>query len=308
MRCSSSSTTVAREAVVVRVVNGARASTLTLRAGDGMMRLRAVRPGTREFLRASVDYDNVAAAGADEFNLTVQRVRVQGTAQSGGSGDIFAAVGGSRCSPVLRAPAGGIGIDTAQRATPARCAPDRTLDANSGLATAYVHSNADGDDGAPLTDYDVIGSELEKSGVFALDTGDYFNLLCIPPLSREQDVGVATLVVAAPLLQGAAGAAPGRSAGRVAHRRRCPPGHARVAAVERERRHVFSAHPRAGQVARSFRIVCAVRRRRRTHGACGRSGCRMGTGKDRGGDPASRVSPRPAWWARTAAGGSRRWA
>ena len=35
-------------------------------------------PGTREFLRASVDYDNIPAADATRFNLTVQRVRVQG--------------------------------------------------------------------------------------------------------------------------------------------------------------------------------------------------------------------------------------
>jgi hypothetical protein len=70
-----------REALIVRVVNGARSATLTLRAGGGELRLRAVRPGTREFLRASVDYDNIPAHDATAFNLTVQRVRVSGTAQ-----------------------------------------------------------------------------------------------------------------------------------------------------------------------------------------------------------------------------------
>src|SRR5271170_2639829 len=43
-----------REALIVRVVNGARAATLTLGAGAGSLKLQAVRPGTREFLRASV--------------------------------------------------------------------------------------------------------------------------------------------------------------------------------------------------------------------------------------------------------------
>src|SRR5450631_692251 len=70
-----------REALIVRVINGARSATLTLRAGEGELRLRAVRPGTREYLRASVDYDNIAAQDSSDFNLTVQRVRVQGTAQ-----------------------------------------------------------------------------------------------------------------------------------------------------------------------------------------------------------------------------------
>src|SRR3979490_2278147 len=67
-----------REALIVRIVNGARPATLTLRAGVGSLTLRAVRPGTREFLRVSVDYDNVQSE--HEFNLTVQRVRAQGTA------------------------------------------------------------------------------------------------------------------------------------------------------------------------------------------------------------------------------------
>jgi hypothetical protein len=70
-----------REALVVRVVNGARAVTLTLRAGASALRLRAMRPGTREYLRASVDYDNIALEDGKDFNLTIQRVRSQGTAQ-----------------------------------------------------------------------------------------------------------------------------------------------------------------------------------------------------------------------------------
>ena len=50
-----------REALIVRVVNGARSATLTLRAGEQALQLQALRPGTREFLRASVDFDNIAA-------------------------------------------------------------------------------------------------------------------------------------------------------------------------------------------------------------------------------------------------------
>ena len=74
--------------------------------------------------------------------------------------------------------------------------PDRTLDAASGLATAYVNSNCDGDDGAPLTDYDVIGRSGDRTGLFALASAD-FNFLCIPPLSRDQDVGPIALLVGA---------------------------------------------------------------------------------------------------------------
>jgi hypothetical protein len=74
--------------------------------------------------------------------------------------------------------------------------PDKTLDPASGLATAYVNSNLDGDDGAPLSDYDLIGSSTDRTGVFALNHAEFFNFLCMPPLSRDQDVGPSALLVA----------------------------------------------------------------------------------------------------------------
>jgi hypothetical protein len=182
-----------REALILRVVNGARAVTLSLSAGASFLRLRAVRPGTREYLRASVDYDNVPTDDPSAFNFTVQRVRSQGTAQvedqeifqrlsllPSADGYLPRAIADSELIQL-------VGALPAQR-------PDQTLDATSGLATGYVHSNPDGDDGAPLTDYDLIGSEVERTGIFALGKSD-FNLLCLPPLSRDQDVGPSALLV-----------------------------------------------------------------------------------------------------------------
>jgi hypothetical protein len=183
-----------RDAWVVRVVNGAHAGTLNLSAGGGALRLRAARPGTREFLRASVDYDNIPA-GIAEFNLTVQRVRMQGTEQVEDQ-EIH-----TRLS-MLPTAERYVGTVLAESqlvllaGEPPSERPDRTLDATSGLATRYVVSSA-GDDGDPLSDYDIIGSERDGTGLFALDAVDHFNFLCIPPLTRERDVGLCTLVVAA---------------------------------------------------------------------------------------------------------------
>ena len=185
-----------REALIVRVVNGARSATLTLRAGEGELRLRAVRPGTREYLRAGVDYDNIAATDSDEFNLVVQRVRVQGTGQVEDQ-EIFRrlSVNPAADNYLPRAIADSALIELASDIPAQR--PDRTVDAASGLATGYVNSNTDGDDGAPLTDYDLIGRASDRTGLFALRSADYFNFLCIPPLSREQDVGPIALLVGA---------------------------------------------------------------------------------------------------------------
>jgi uncharacterized protein len=185
-----------REALIVRVVNGARSASLTLKAGSQVLKLQALRPGTREFLRASVDFDNIPGDAASLFNLTIQRVRAQGTGQVEDQ-EIFQRVSvllsHERYLPLVIAQSALIrlvGEVPSQR-------PDQTLDPASGLPTAYVNSNSDGDDGAQLTDYDLIGSSLDYSGIFALHHADYFNFLCIPPLSRTQDVGPSALLVAA---------------------------------------------------------------------------------------------------------------
>jgi uncharacterized protein len=184
------------EALIVRVANGARSATLTLNAGGAKMTLQALSPGTREFLRASVDYDNIPADDATRFNLTVQRVRVPGGSHVEDQ-EIFPGLsmvpGDARHVPVVLARSELVqlvGDVPAQR-------PDRTVDAAGNRAAGYVNSGADGDDGAPLTDYDLIGSEIDRTGIFALQNADYFNLLCVPPLSREQDVGPSVLWVAA---------------------------------------------------------------------------------------------------------------
>ena len=125
-----------REAYVVRVVNGARSSTLTLPAGAQALTLQAVRPGTREFLRASVDYDNIPA-GAPEFNLAVQRVRVQGTEQVEDQ-EIFPRLS---IMPAAERYAGDVLAESelirVSGAIPAM-RPDKTVNSSSGLAAGKL--------------------------------------------------------------------------------------------------------------------------------------------------------------------------
>jgi hypothetical protein len=126
----------------------------------------------------------------------VQRVRAQGTGQVEDQ-EIFPRLSLSPAAEsYLPAVVAQSALIRLQGELPSQ-RPDRTLDPSSGLATAYVASNSDGDDGAPLTDYDLIGSSTERTGLFALSQGEYFNFLCIPPLSRDRDVGPSALLVAA---------------------------------------------------------------------------------------------------------------
>lgn len=185
-----------REARIVRVVNGARPPTITLPAAGGALRLIGLNPGSREYLRASVDYDALGAAEHDRFNLVVQRVRTAGSelvedqeihrrvSITPGSARFVADVLLESCLVRVHGP------------VPAR-RPDRSGGGPGGVVVGYTLSNPDGDDGAPLTDYDVIGSAARATGLFALAGAPRFNLLCIPPLARDRDVGLSTLLVAA---------------------------------------------------------------------------------------------------------------
>lgn len=184
-----------RAAIVVRVVNGARCCTLQLPAGEQKLVLQALAPGTREFLRAAVDYDGIGDNEDDCFNLVLQRVRTPGSEhiedqeifrrlslRADSSRNVTAVLADSQLARVA-------GELPGYRPDPTRHDDPR------GIA-GYVLSGPDADDGAPLTDYDVIGSAAQGAGLFALDAADAFNFLCIPPLARDVDLGASTLLVA----------------------------------------------------------------------------------------------------------------
>jgi hypothetical protein len=185
-----------REARVVRVVNGARPPTVTLPAGNSALQLVALNPGSREYLRASVDYDGISVLESDRFNLVVQRVRAAGS-ELVEDQEIHRRVSVARDSGRL---VSDVLLDShlvrVRGAVPER-RPQRSAGAPGGVAIGYTLSNPDGDDGAPLTDYDIIGAAAARSGLFALEGVSRFNLLCIPPLARDRDLGLSTLLVAA---------------------------------------------------------------------------------------------------------------
>jgi hypothetical protein len=189
-----------RRAVIVRLCNGGAPATITLPCGAESLTLEARSPGSREALRASVDYDNVGANEEDRFNLVVQRVRSAGSEHIEDQ-EIF-----RRLSIV---PGTTRFVTTAlQESTLVRVRgavpplrPDRTYRAGARHPIGYVDSNPDGDDGEPLTDYDLIGSRDRRTGLFALRPTDDVHFLCIPPPARDRDVGPSVLVVAARLCQ-----------------------------------------------------------------------------------------------------------
>lgn len=185
-----------RRATIVRVVNGATPATISLKCDHQFLTLEALAPGTREFLRASIDYDNIPADDEERFNLVVQRVRSPGSERIE-TQETFRSVSVDPDSPRFVASVLLESELVRVRGEVPRQRPDRTLMPGTNLPIGYVHSNPDGHDGRPLTDYDVIGSSTRATGIFALQHAEDIAFLYIPPLTRGRDVGVSTLLVAA---------------------------------------------------------------------------------------------------------------
>ena len=184
-----------RQALIVRVCNGAKPQTLSLPAGRESLTLRAISPGSRESLRASVDYDGIAAHEIDRFNLVIQRVRAPGS-ELVEEQEIFRRV--SVRANAQRSVGEALVESQLARVVGAMPAarPDRTAPATSGAVIGYTAANSDGDDGAVLSDYDLNGSAQDGTGIFALKSAPPFSMLCVPPPARDQDVGLSTLLIA----------------------------------------------------------------------------------------------------------------
>lgn len=184
-----------RRAVIVRVANGAASVTLSLRCGPESLRLEARAPGTREFLRASIDYDHISAEDTQSFNLVVQRVRAPGSERIEEQ-ETFRMLSVDPMSPRFIATALLESALVRVRGAVPQVRPDRTLMAGTNLPVGYVSSNPDGHDGRPISDYDLIGSQSRCTGLFALNAVEELSFVYLPPLARNVDIGVSTLLVA----------------------------------------------------------------------------------------------------------------
>jgi phage tail sheath protein FI len=184
-----------REAVVVRVVNGGAPATISVPCGSETLTLEALSPGSREVLRASVDYDNIGPAEDDRFNLVVQRVRAIGSEHIEDQ-EIFRRISIEAGSARYVGMALQESMLVRVRGEAPGVRPDRTFRAGARHPVGYVDSNPDGDDGAPLTDYDLIGSPDRGTGLFALRNLDSVHFLCIPPPARDRDLGPSVLLAA----------------------------------------------------------------------------------------------------------------
>jgi phage tail sheath protein FI len=180
-------------AVVVRVANRATRATIELAAGREVLRLQARQPGSREHLRVSVDYDRVERL-PDKFNLVIQRVARPGS-QLVEDQEVFEALSMDPTDERFI-------VDALQDSELVRLVgplpsyrPAATVPVRPGEPIPYITPKLAGTDGDELTDYDIIGSSAEGTGLFALDRVERVDLVCIPP-PPNRDLGSTTFLAA----------------------------------------------------------------------------------------------------------------
>ncbi|MEL6603910.1 MAG: phage tail sheath C-terminal domain-containing protein [Cyanobacteria bacterium J06614_10] len=162
-------------------------ATLSLAGGSGALLLEAASEGAwGNGLRATVDYDTKDATNTNLFNLTVEYV-VDGTVEAS---EVFRNLEVTPTAQRFVTDVLSAESQLVRVATPLPTARPTSSPVNAGPPPTVTPTTAaaTGSDGIALTDSQVTGSESSKTGIYALEKADLFNLMCLPPLTRETDI------------------------------------------------------------------------------------------------------------------------
>jgi phage tail sheath protein FI len=197
------------DAIIVRVVhdddgdpaNNAGKASVDLAGADGPLELEASSEGNwGNSLRVRVDYDTrdpKPGESADAiFNLSIKDM---GTGAVESFRNVFTDTNHARFvtkvleqeSTLVRVEEGSTVQDTRPTAHADPPPGDDPFE-----TTGCYDEMTGGLDGIVITDTNIIGSESSKTGLYALEDADLFNLMCIPPRTRDQDIGSSTLSAA----------------------------------------------------------------------------------------------------------------
>ena len=193
------------DALIVRVFNGAATdtATLTLPTASGSLVLEAASPGEwGSTLRVVVDH-----ATRDTTDTLLFNLRIEELDRPGGS----TVKSSEQHRNVSADPASQRFVDTVlneqsalvnvRSSAPVDESPsDGTVAIAAGDGSA-IAPNTLGGNGSAITNTQVDGDRAARTGIYALEHADLFNLLCVPPLEREVDVADASWAIAAAYCQ-----------------------------------------------------------------------------------------------------------
>ena len=187
------------DAIVVRVFNhgvtppGNNLNTITLAATGGTLVLEASSPGDwSSALRATVDHVTRDPANAALFNLTIERLDRRGGSVVVSS-ETFLNVSVAPTDPRF------VNAVLEQESTLVRVRTSAPVGASPTDATAVATNTAT--NGSDISNVQIEGNQAARTGMFALESVDLFNLLCIPPPTPTTDVPDSTWAAAAAYCQ-----------------------------------------------------------------------------------------------------------
>ena len=184
-----------RQAVVVRVPRSGRSSRITLPGPGGTLDLDAVNPGPLEFLRAAVDYDGIPPTDLWRFNLTVQRIRSPANPLVEEQETWRAVTVVADDEAFIGEALAGSALVRLQGDAP-RARPFVTSGATGFGPVGYVHGRGDWRSAAPPSDYDLIGTAEDATGIHALEQVANVDLVCLLSGAPKADVGPVGIFVA----------------------------------------------------------------------------------------------------------------
>jgi hypothetical protein len=190
------------QAVIVRISNGATPATISLPGPSALdFPLEAANEGAwGNNLRVGVDYNTKEPKNPDRFNLTIFET-VDGedvntekffNVSVDPADPLFVARVLEQGSLLVRVPVDNAG-DPQIPIDPGTGKPVRPFETFAVVTTsppkfklAPIAADANsGSDGGALQPADYIGDENNKTGIFAFEKTDLFNLMCIPPPDRN---------------------------------------------------------------------------------------------------------------------------
>lgn len=167
------------QAIVVRVSRSVHRNRIVLPGPAGDLVLEAANPGPLESLRASVDHEGVAAGDRRRFNLVIHRCRSPSQPLVEEQ-EIYTGVtvdpegpeylGDALTRSLLVQLAGDV---PAER-------PTRTV-GDAGYSVRWVYSRSEWQGDNTPTDYDLIGSREEATGLFALEQAPWVDFVTLVP-------------------------------------------------------------------------------------------------------------------------------
>ncbi|QID17625.1 phage tail sheath family protein [Nitrogeniibacter mangrovi] len=170
------------DALIVRVFNGTVATdtaTISLATSSTPLELEAASPGAwGAALQATVDHDTRDTTDALLFNLLIEELD-----QPGGT----TVIASEMFRNVSADPASQRFVDTVLNEQSALVNVRTSGPTDASPTDGTVAAGGTPGDGSPVIDTQVTGDANARTGIFALDDADLFNLLCIPPLGVDSD-------------------------------------------------------------------------------------------------------------------------